>query len=160
MTIPDRRMQLDRRRNARGGRRASDQPGRFPKILVADSYDGARIPCVKYLDRLGFSVDQAVTGSEVLERIETARPHVILAENSLRITPIAHIIDRLSRTSQPLPLIVMMSDLSVSEPPLAGLPQVSVLQKPFSLLAMLEEIRRVLRGQPELPAPVSEFASL
>jgi DNA-binding response OmpR family regulator len=159
MTTPDRRMQSDRRRAARGGRRASDLPGRFPKILVADSYDGARIPCVKYLDRLGFSVDQAVTGSEVLERIETARPHVILAENSLRVTPIAHIIDRLSRTSQPLPLIVMMSDLGVSEP-LAGLPQVSVLQKPFSLLAMLEEIRRVLREQVELPAPVSELASL
>ena len=31
--------------------------------------------------------------------------------------------------------------------PLAGMPRVSVLQKPFALATMLEEIRRVLRRQ-------------
>jgi CheY-like chemotaxis protein len=142
----------------RGGRRTNDQPGRFPKILVADSYDGARIPCVKYLDRFGFSVEQAVTGSEVLERIETAPPHVILAESGLRVTPIALIIDRLQQTSQPVPLIVMASDVDGAEP-LARIPRVSVLQKPFTLSAMLEEIRRVLRGQLDMPAPVSVFGA-
>ena len=63
---------MDRRlpsTSPRGGRRATDRPGRHPQILIADSYDGARIPFVKYLDRLGFEVLEAGDGHKAMAHI-------------------------------------------------------------------------------------------
>ena len=136
----------DRRRTPRGGRRASDRPGRFPKVLVADSYEGARIPCVKYLDRLGFSVDQAVTGPEVLAKIIAGGPpHVILIERGLPSATISEIVTELSKGARSVPVIVMASDLVSAAEQEPASHHVTVLQKPFELSAMLEEIRRLLR---------------
>jgi DNA-binding response OmpR family regulator len=149
MTIPDRRQaSLDRRRIPRGGRRASDRPGRYPHVLVADSYDGARIPCVKYLDRMGFGVLEAGNGQCALEHIDASAAHVIVIENGLRDAPVSEVVDRLRGAGgQAVPLIVMTSDLDVvHDTAMAGLPLVAVLAKPFSLTTMLQEIRRLLRA--------------
>ena len=51
----------DRRRVSRGGRRAFDRAGAYPPVLVADSYDGVRTSCSRYLDRFNFQVLQATT---------------------------------------------------------------------------------------------------
>ena len=51
----------DRRRVPRGGRRTTDRTGLHPTILVADSYEGARRPCARYLDRFHFQVVEAST---------------------------------------------------------------------------------------------------
>lgn len=144
----ERRQVLDRRRYARGGRRAADLPGRHPNVLVADSYDGARIPCVKYLDRLGFGVLEAGGGHEALAHIEAMTAHVILIENGLPNAPILQIARRLSEASKAVPLILMTNALDVVEEAVAGLPLVAILEKPFSLSTMLQEIRRLLRAQP------------
>jgi len=146
MTVSERRIVLaDRRHIPRGGRREGDAPGRFPNILVADSYDGARIPCVKYLDRLGFCVDQAVSGREMLDKLDGVTPHVVLVEGGLPFASVAEIVDRLNRAAHAVPIIVMTSDLGSVKPDIGGHPQVSVLEKPFALSAMLAEIRRLLR---------------
>src|ERR1700675_3109397 len=84
MNTPERRQRSgDRRRVPRGGRRPGDQPGRYPSLLVADSYKGARTPCVRYLDRFGFRVDEAADGNEALAAIAARPPHVILVEDAL-----------------------------------------------------------------------------
>ena len=148
MSFPERRhASPDRRRIARGGRRASDRPGRHPQVLVADSYDGARIPCVKYLDQMGFGVLEAGTGQSALEHIDASAAHVIVVENGLRDASVSQIVHRLRRAGQAVPLIVMTSDLdAVENTAVAGLPLVAVLEKPFSLTTMLGEIRRLLRA--------------
>src|SRR6266480_2418028 len=46
----------DRRRVPRGGRRPTDRPGKYPPVLVAESYDGVRMSCARYLDRFHFHV--------------------------------------------------------------------------------------------------------
>jgi len=142
-----RRANLDRRRVPRGGRRTGDLPGRYPSVLVADSYDGARIPCAKYLDRFNFGVIEAGGGHEALAHIDAMAAQVILIENGLLHTPVLRIARRLSRSGSAVPLIVMTTDLDTVEETVAGLPLVSVLEKPFSLSKMLEEIRRLLRIQ-------------
>src|SRR5688572_11760959 len=78
MTLMERRTGGDRRRTPRGGRRATDRPGRHPQILIADSYDGARIPWVKYLDRLGFEVLEARNGHKAMAHIDAQRADVIV----------------------------------------------------------------------------------
>jgi len=146
---------MDRRRIPRGGRREGDAPGRFPNILVADSYDGARIPCVKYLDRLGFCVDQAVSGREMLDKLAGAVPHLVLVESGLPFASVPEIVDRLNKTTQGVPIIVMTSDLGSAADRVSGHPQVTVLEKPFALSTMLEEIRRLLREHLSVPAQIS-----
>src|SRR5262245_43675645 len=103
----------DRRRVPRGGRRASDRPGRHPHVLVADSYEAARICCVKYLDRLGFGVLETGSGSGVLAHIDAQSAHVIVIEHGLPEAPVSDVVDRLRSTSPAVPLIVMTSDLDV-----------------------------------------------
>jgi DNA-binding response OmpR family regulator len=132
----------------RGGRRAADRPGRYPSILVADSYDGARLPCARYLDRFHFQVVEAVDGEEALACITSIPPQVILAEWSLPAMPAWRLTQWLAQSwrTRQIPVIVMTSDADASaqiEPPerAAGL-----LLKPFSLPMMLDEVRRVLRG--------------
>ena len=137
----------DRRQIARGGRRATDRPGRHPLVLIADSYDGARIPCVKYLERMGFGVLEAGNGYRALEHIDASAAQVIVVENGLPNASVSQIVDRLRGASQAVPLLVMTSDLDVVEDTtVAGLPLVAVLEKPFSLTTMLQEIRRMLRA--------------
>ena len=149
MPSPERRsVAPDRRRVARGGRRASDKPGRFPNVLVADSYEGARAPCVKYLNQLGFCVVEADGGREAMAHLDAMTPHVILIENGLPHAPVSHISRWLTESAKNVPLIVMTSALDDAAKSVASLPLVTVLEKPFSLTTMLQEIRRVLGDQP------------
>jgi DNA-binding response OmpR family regulator len=127
-------------------------------VLVADSSDAARLPCVKYLNLLGFAVDQAVSGSEVLAKLEKAAPHVMLVESGLPNAPISQIVDELKKAAKAIPVIVMTSDLGVLAHGAAALPYVAVLEKPFSLSIMVEEIRRLLRERTPIPAQLPVYS--
>ena len=146
MAHGERRTHSDRRRVPRGGRRAYDRPGSFPSILVADSYEGARNPVVRYLQRFHFEVVEASDGEEALRQIVTAPPHIILADWSLPSMPARRLCQWLDQSwrTRGVPVIVMVGDYEPGEalPPVAG-----ILVKPFALGVMLEEIRRVLRSR-------------
>jgi DNA-binding response OmpR family regulator len=115
---------------------------------VADSYDGARRPCARYLDRFHFQVLEAADGEEALASITATPPQVILAEWNLPTMPAWRLTQWLAQSwrTRQIPVIVMTSDADAKaqiEPPerAAGL-----LVKPFSLPMMLAEVRRVLRA--------------
>ena len=96
---------------------------------------------------MGFGVLEAGNGHRALEHIDASSAHVIVIENGLPNAPVSQIVDRLRGAGQAVPLIVMTSDLDVFEDTtVAGLPLVAVLEKPFSLTTMLQEIRRLLRA--------------
>jgi CheY-like chemotaxis protein len=140
----DRRGRPDRRRVPRGGRRPYDRIGAHPPILVADAYEGARLPAVRYLARFNFEVAEAATGEEALQRIVAATPQVILADWSLPTMPARHLCQWLEQSwrTRHIPVILMIGDYDGQPiPPVAGM-----LIKPFSLATMLEEIRRVIRA--------------
>jgi CheY-like chemotaxis protein len=146
MTDADRRGQTDRRRVPRGGRRSSDRSGQYPRILVADNYEGARVPVARYLERFRFDVTEAADGETALQRIIAAPPQIILADWSLPAMPARRLVQWLEQSwrTRQIPVIVMVADYEPGEgmAPVAG-----ILVKPFSLASMLKEIRRVLRAQ-------------
>jgi DNA-binding response OmpR family regulator len=134
----------DRRRVPRGGRRATDQPGRYPPVLVAESYDGVRMACARYLQQFNFHVVEAADGEQALAGIAAATPQLILTEWNLPSMPAETlakwVADR--RAERGIPVIVMANSVeSGALPSVAG-----VLRKPFSLSEMMAEVRRVLRG--------------
>src|SRR3989442_11194112 len=75
----------DRRRVSRGGRRATDLQGRYPRVLVADSDAGARRPCVRYLSLFGFDVEEAATDDEAVVALNSCRPQLLIADSRLPI---------------------------------------------------------------------------
>lgn len=149
MQTADRRDHLtDRRRVPRGGRRAADRTGKHPAVLVAESYDGVRQSCSRYLDRFNFQVVEAADGEQALSRIAAEPPQVILAELDLPAMPawrLAHWLSQSWRTRQ-IPLIVLVDD--ADGPTARELRNLvaGVLSKPFPLGEMLEQVRRALRA--------------
>ena len=149
MSSPNRRAArlVDRRKMPRGGRRQTDRSGRHPNVLVADSYEGARVPCVRYLQHLGFHVDQAADGEQAMALIRDTPPHLIVAEQRLPKMPAWRLKQRLAQheRTQHIPIIVTVSDFNLAGADRESQGMASVLVKPFQLAAMISEVRRVLR---------------
>ena len=140
----------DRRRVPRGGRRPTDRPGKHPPVLVAESYDGVRKSCARYLDRFNFQVAEAADGEQALTQIAAEPPQVILAEWHLPAMPAWRLSQWLSQSwrTRQIPVIVLASDLESSDASMSRdfrSLAAGVLVKPFTLKTMLEEIRRVIR---------------
>jgi DNA-binding response OmpR family regulator len=119
-------------------------------VLVAESYDGVRKSCARYLDRFNFQVIEASDGEQALTQITAEPPQVILAELNLPAMPVRRLAQWLAQSwrTRQIPVIVLAGDLDASDPAVsqdfhslvAG-----VLVKPFTLRTMLDEIRRVIR---------------
>jgi PleD family two-component response regulator len=137
----DRRAAADRRSTPRGGRRAWDRPGRSPRVLVADGYDGVRVPCVRFLDVHGFDAVGAATAGQALWALDEVRPAAVLSgfENA----DARALYDRLLRDAalQSIPIIVLAADANMPLPS----PRARVLTKPFALGGLLKELRDALR---------------
>ena len=138
----------DRRRVPRGGRRSGDQEGRSPLVLVADSYAGARRPCVRYLRHFHFLIKEVGDRDRLLTTIAEALPALILLETDLPdLSPrqLGGFLGAHGRTRS-IPIIVMASGRGrAASFGNGGFHPAAVLVKPFSLRRMLQDIRLVLR---------------
>ncbi len=131
----------------RGGRRVSDRPGRYPTLLVAESYEGVRRPVVRYLEHFSFKVAQAASGDEVMAAVKRARPQVVLVETTLPNMEARRLSQWLDQNLPVphIPVIAMADAFSEDLDTRLGQPE-GLLFKPFPLAKMLEEVRRVLRA--------------
>src|SRR5437764_2099494 len=107
----------DRRRVPRGGRRIIDRAGKHPPVLVAESYEGVRKSCVRYLERFNFQVVEAADGEQALTQIAAEPPQVILAELNLPAMPAWRLSQWLLQSwrTRQIPLIVLASDLEAAD---------------------------------------------
>lgn len=69
----------DRRAVPRGGRRASDQPGFAPLVLILDPDADSNARCEAILARLHFAVAPTRTIEEARRVVEGLRPNIIIA---------------------------------------------------------------------------------
>jgi CheY-like chemotaxis protein len=139
----------DRRRVPRGGRRTVDRPGKHPPVLVAESYDGVRKSCARYLERFNFQVVEAADGEQALTQIAAEPPQVILAELNLPAMPAWRLSQWLLQSwrTRQIPVIVLAGDLETADKAMSqnpSSPAAGILVKPFTLRMMLEEVRRVI----------------
>jgi hypothetical protein len=110
----------DRRSAARGGRRATDQPGRAPLVLLVDADENSNARCEAILARLHFAVAPARSVQEAKRVMETLRPGLVIA----RIADAAAL---RQATGADVPIVLLTDDLMDPE-------------------ALVEEIRRELRA--------------
>jgi CheY-like chemotaxis protein len=147
VTEDTRKPQADRRRVPRGGRRATDRAGKHPALLIAESYEGVRQSCSRYLDRFHFHVAEAADGEQAIARIAADPPQVILTELNLPSMPAWRLKQWLSQSwrTRQIPIIVLADNLDGSAAEELRQHMAGVLMKPFPLGRMLDEIRRTLR---------------
>jgi hypothetical protein len=122
MPGPDKRRGEDRRGRPRGGRRAGDQTGYAPLVMLVDedSTNGAR--CEAILAKLRFAVAPAHSVEEALRVMDALRPNVIVA----RVADVGRL-----RNASPagVPLVIISDELTDPE-------------------AMIEAIRQAIRQGP------------
>jgi len=117
----ERRQGPDRRRSARGGRRATDQPGYSPLVLVVDVDPRGRQTCETILAKLRFAVAPVDTAEKAIDVMAGLRPDVIVTRERDA--------QRLRQNGGATPVVV--SD-GLDDPD-----------------ALVEEIRRALRARPK-----------
>jgi len=143
----DRRIPLraDRRHGPRGGRRESDVAGRDPVVLLADAYHDARTPVARYLDRYGFEVLEVSTAAEAVEILERRQPRAVIS--GLHGLEAAMLHRHIAASTIPSPVVIALISSPEDHVPAHVR---TVLEKPFLLRTMLEELRRELK---QLPSP-------
>ena len=76
---PGNRRVPDRRSAPRGGRRASDKPGRAPLVLLVDADEDSNARCEAILARLHFAVAPTRNVEEAKKVMESLRPGLVIA---------------------------------------------------------------------------------
>jgi DNA-binding response OmpR family regulator len=137
----------DRRLSPRGGRRAGDLPGHGPTLVVADSHADVRGVYERYLDRFGFRVQTAAGGDDLFAILRETQPALILMESTLTTLPWWHVAVwlRTNQDTRSIPIIVLAGGRADDFGADSIIQPAAILQKPFELPAMVEEIRFALR---------------
>lgn len=136
----------DRRRHSRGGRRTSDLPGRHPRLVIADSYEGARRPCARYLEHFAFDVTTHGDGEgdAIVREIDAHRPALVLMGTNLTNPSSVELLAYATRKAG-IPVILLAD--TADQAPEAGISTAAaVLVKPFTLGGMLDVVRTVIRA--------------
>ncbi len=76
------RRQSDRRRRPRGGRRAGDQPGYSPLVLVVDRDTHGRDACEAILAKLRFAVAPVETAEKALALMTALKPDIVVVRDT------------------------------------------------------------------------------
>lgn len=117
--VPDKRQGSDRRQRPRGGRRAADQAGFAPLVLLVDEDPDSGARCEAILTKLRFAVAPAHTLAEATRVMDALRPNLI----------VGHVTDPDAlRRAAPADIPVVILDDALSAPD-----------------SMIAEIRRALR---------------
>src|SRR6476661_6237579 len=122
----DRRHASDRRTTTRGGRRPSDPQGYSPLVLVADDDANSGARCVAILARLRFAVAPAHSVEEAIRVMTSLHPTLIVT----RLKDEAALREQMAKN-----------------PELGDIPIVTLTAENEAPQLMLEDIRRVLRGE-------------
>ncbi|HSC28584.1 MAG TPA: hypothetical protein VLD67_15005 [Vicinamibacterales bacterium] len=114
----------DRRRTRRGGRRATDQPGYAPLVLIVDADENSSARCEAILAKLRFAVAPTRSLDEATRVMGALRPDIVVAR-------LADAAELRRATSADIPIVVLADDLLDPE-------------------ALIQEIRRELGAQRRL----------
>jgi hypothetical protein len=122
----------DRRQMPRGGRRAADEPGSYPTLLVAVSCADVERACSGYLEHFGFDVENASNAGEAMTLVRSLRPRAVISDI-------------------PLPDVAPVPVLRLVDNPSGWLASTQATPGEARFDAMLREIRRLLRAQTAAP---------
>ena len=117
-------------------------------IMVVDDLVTLRQPVRIMLERAGYSVEEASSGKEALDKMTESNPDLVLLDLMMPIMNGIEVIKRMKTDSvmQNIPVIILtaVADKSKLER-YAKLKTIDYLLKPFTSLTLLERVRRMLQ---------------
>jgi signal transduction histidine kinase/ActR/RegA family two-component response regulator len=121
------------------------------RILVVEDDDGVRRFLVECLEMLGCEVFQAANGSEALDRLATARPHLMIVDFAMPGMNGAELATRVRQRLPDLPIILATgyADMDAVDEVVAA---DRVLRKPFHIDELAAAVRAALTDRHALVA--------
>jgi CheY-like chemotaxis protein/curved DNA-binding protein CbpA len=145
--------------------RVTGQPRAKPVVLVVEDNEDVRRVVKLYLEAGGFQIVEAGDGLAGLAAFESARPDLILFDVLLPRLDGIEALKRLRKSpgGRDVPVIMMSAVLQTRDllAETAKLRVSSLLQKPFQVRRLLEEVRRALAtgsAEPQAGGPVAGAA--
>jgi CheY-like chemotaxis protein len=125
----------------------SDPPpfaGAPTRILLVDDDDAVRSTLRKVLERAGYEVEEAATGTEAVAAFDAQCPDVLLSDLVLP-APNGQQLASLCRDSCPDTVLIFMSGYSEEELHRLRIKQVVFMPKPIEAGPLLRTLERLLR---------------
>lgn len=124
----------------------SDQPGK--RVLVVDDDDPARQTIARMLEAGGFSVVQAASGPEALERLATGGKDIDIVLSDVTMPGMTGIdLSYQIRTLYPdMPFAIVSGDVSDLERSIIGRSAVPFIKKPFRAESLYSAVREAIRA--------------
>ncbi|HOJ87509.1 MAG TPA: response regulator [Pseudothermotoga sp.] len=118
------------------------------RVLVVDDSEVLRKIVSFNLVREGYSVDEARDGKEALEKLQQAKPDLIILDIMMPYVDGFEVLRRIRKDPNlaDIPVIMLTAKGGEDDPKTAlELGANGFLTKPFSPLKLLEEVRRVIK---------------
>lgn len=119
-------------------------------VLVVDDHDATRQTIARMLEAGGFSVRQASSGTEALQRLATERDEIDLVLSDVTMPGMSGIdLSYQIREQYPtVPVAIVSGDVSELERSIIGRAAVPFIKKPFHAESLYSAIREAMRQQP------------
>ncbi|HEU4786316.1 MAG TPA: response regulator [Gemmatimonadaceae bacterium] len=120
-------------------------------VLVVDDHDATRQTIARMLEAGGFTVRQASSGTEALQRLATERDEIDLVLSDVTMPGMSGIdLSYQIRERYPtVPVAIVSGDVSELERSIIGRADVPFIKKPFHAESLYSAIREAMRQQPE-----------
>jgi CheY-like chemotaxis protein len=129
-------------------------PSHPKRILVAEDDPLIRNLSVRALVRSGFDTDSAPDGAKAWQALDTQAYDLLITDHSMPHLTGLELIERIHSTRMEIPVIMVSGSLPEQEfRERSWLLPAAVLRKPYSLVELIQEVRRVLGLQPEGRVP-------
>ncbi len=129
------------------------------RILIVEDEINIATPVKTYLEKAGFDVDHALTGTDALRLMEATPPNLIVLDLNLPDIDGLEVCRRIRATSQVPIIMVTARDDDIDK--IVGL-EVGAddyLTKPFNVRELVERVKAILRRAPTTAQPISGVLS-
>ena len=119
-------------------------------VLVVDDHDATRQTIARMLEAGGFTVRQASSGTEALQRLATERDEIDLVLSDVTMSGMSGIdLSYQIRERYPtVPVAIVSGDVSELERSIIGRADVPFIKKPFHAESLYSAVREAMRQQP------------
>ena len=119
-------------------------------VLVVDDHDATRQTIARMLEAGGFTVRQASSGTEALQRLATERDEIDLVLSDVTMPGMSGIdLSYQIRERYPtVPVAIVSGDVSELERSIIGRADVPFIKKPFHAESLYSAVREAMRQQP------------
>ena len=126
------------------------QPSAGKTVLVVDDHDATRQTIARMLEAGGFTVRQASSGTEALQRLTTERDEIDLVLSDVTMPGMSGIdLSYQIRERYPtVPVAIVSGDVSELERSIIGRADVPFIKKPFHAESLYSAVREAMRQQP------------